>query len=428
MRPDPATPKRDHTGFLSQFIPEQSLPRRLVAVRFAAAMGKGVLLSGSVVYFTLHVGLTAAEVGIGLSASGFAALASSVTFGIITDRVRKRALLFLQFLVVAVGFGLYSLVHNPIEFYLLVMVIAFFDAGMSPTEGAIVAALIPPAERVRLNAMMRSVFNVGFSVGIGLAAVAATSSRLLVLIPIGAALLLGLAALLVTRLPADVPTRRPAVRPRRFGALRDLRYVAVVGISSVLAAHMTLLMVVLPLWTLNRTDVPHYVVPLFLVINTGFVILLQVWASRGAETVSGAARIARRAGVWIALGCGAVAVTTAVHHPAVVVVAIMVAVLAMSLAEILQSSSAWGLAFGLAPSHAKGEYLGTFDLHIGAQNIIGPVILSGLVMSQGIWGWAVIAAVVLLAAWLIVPAARRSADSMAALTTPDDVAERAGTA
>jgi hypothetical protein len=59
--------------FVAQLVPEDNLRRKLVAIRFAASTGKGVLLSGSVVYFTLHLGLTAAQVGIGLSAAGVAA-------------------------------------------------------------------------------------------------------------------------------------------------------------------------------------------------------------------------------------------------------------------------------------------------------------------------------------------------------------------
>ncbi|GAB3934541.1 hypothetical protein GCM10027614_07740 [Micromonospora vulcania] len=149
--------------------------------------------------------------GIGLSAAGFAGLISSVLFGMIADRVRKRTLLFVLFAAIAVGFGLYSVVDSATEFYVLVMLIAFLDYGLGPTENAMVATLIPDGERVRLNAMMRTVFNIGFSVGIGIAAVAALSERLLVLIPVGAAVLLGLAAALVTRLPVGAPARRPTV-------------------------------------------------------------------------------------------------------------------------------------------------------------------------------------------------------------------------
>jgi MFS family permease len=400
------------TGLIARLVPADSLRRRLIAIRLAGAVGKGVFLSGSVVYFTLHVGLTAGQVGIGLSAAGFAGLVSSVLFGMIADRMRKRTLLFALFAAVAVGFGLYSLVGNATQFYVLVMVIAFLDYGIGPTENALVATLIPEGERVRLNAMMRSVFNIGFSLGIGIAAVAAVSDRLLVLIPIGAAALLGVAALLVTRLPAGAPTKA-ADRPRRFGALRDLRFLAVVGVSSILASHITLLMVVLPLWALNRTSVPPFLVPLLLVVNTAFVIVFQVRASKGAEDVPGAAATGRRAGLWLAAGCGVVSVTAFSDDVVLAVVAIVAAVLLLSVAEVLQSASAWGLAFGLAPRHAQGEYLGTFDLYLTSQNIAGPVILSGLVISQGFWGWAGIAAVVLVAALLVVPAARRSAGAMA---------------
>ncbi|MFF2954883.1 MFS transporter [Kitasatospora sp. NPDC057965] len=408
-------------GRLARLIPADPLRRRLLAIRFAGAAGKGVFLSGSVVYFTLHVGLSAGQVGIGLSAAGFAGLVSSVLFGMIADRVPKRTLLCALFAAVAVGFGLYSAVSNAAEFYVLVVLIAFLDYGTGPTESAMVATLIPDGERVRLNAMMRSMLNIGFSVGIGIAALAALSSRLLVLIPVVSAVLLGAAAALATGLPAGAPS--PAARrPRRFGAIRDLRYLSVVGLSALLASHISLLMVVLPLWTINRTEVRPFLVPLLLVINTGFVILFQVRASKGAETLAGAAAIGRRAGLWIAAGCLAVSLTAVWHHTALAVAAIVAAVLALSVAEVMQSASAWGLALGLAPKHAEGEYLGTFDLHVASQNVAGPVLLSGLVIAQGFWGWAAVAALVGAAALLIGPAARRSAKAMAGLAAVHDTA------
>jgi MFS family permease len=405
----------DRKNVFTRLIPSDGLRRRLLAIRFAAAIGKGIFISGSVVYFTLHVGLSATEVGTGLSAAGFAGLVSSVLFGMIADRMSKRTLLFSLFAAVAVGFGLYSLVSGAPQFYVLVMLIAFLDYGIGPTENAMVATLLPEGERVRLNAMMRSVFNIGFSVGIGVAAIAALSDRLLVAIPLGAAVLLGLAALLVLRLPAGRPVPSAAKR-RPFGALRDLPFLGVVGLSSLLASHITILMVVLPLWALNHTHVPPFVVPLLLVVNTAFVILFQVWASKGAETVDGAAATARRAGLWIALGCAVVSVTAFVDNVVVAVVALVATVLALSVAEILQSASAWGMAFGLAPKHAEGEYLGAFDLHVATQNIYGPVLMAGLIISRGFWGWAGVLAVILLASLLIVPAARRSAAALAVPT------------
>ena len=160
---------------ISRVIPPDALRRKLVAIRLAESIGKGVFLSGSVLYFTLHVGLSAAQVGLGLSAAGFSALVSSVVFGVVADRMSRRRLLALLFLTLAVGFGLYALVDTAVGFFALVISVGFVEYGTSPTMSALMGTLVPPDERVRLKAMMRSVFNIGFSVGIGVASAAALS-------------------------------------------------------------------------------------------------------------------------------------------------------------------------------------------------------------------------------------------------------------
>ncbi|MGE5829919.1 MAG: MFS transporter [Micromonosporaceae bacterium] len=399
-------------GRLSRLLSVDQLRRKLIAIRLAESTGKGVFLSGSVVYFTLHVGLNARQVGLGLSAAGLSAFISSVVFGVIADRVGPRRLLIILFAALAVGFGLYALVDTALQFVALVVVVGFLEYGTGPTNGALIGNLVPAEERVKLKAMMRSVYNIGFSMGIGVAAVAALSQRLLVLIPLTTAVLMAGAALLVTRLP-DAPPRPVPIGFKRFAAVRDPRFRAVIAVSTVLACHITIILVALPLWALNRTTLPHFLVPLLLIFNTAFVILFQVRASRGADTVEGAARLARRSGYWLAGGCAVIAVTALNNDITVVTVALIAALLILSVAEVMQAASGWGLAFGLAPEHAQGEYLGAFDLHIITQNVIGPAVLSGLVFAFGFWGWLGIAVAALIASALIIPVARRSQVTLA---------------
>jgi hypothetical protein len=401
------------TDVLAGLVPTDPLRRKLIAIRLAESIGKGVFLSGSVVYFTLRVGLDARQVGLGLSAAGLSAFLSSVLFGVIADRVGARRLLVILFAALAVGFGLYSLVDSATAFFALVATVGFLEYGTGPTNGALIGNLVPAEERVKLKAMMRSVF----SIGIGVAAVAALSQRLLVLIPLTTAALMAGAALLVTRLP-DVPPRPAPVGFKRFAAVRDPRFLAVIGVSTILASHVSIILVTMPLWALNRTDLPHFLIPLLLIVNTAFVILFQVRASRGADTVHGAGRLARRSGYWLAGGCAVLAVTALDDNVVLASVAIVAAVLILSVAEVMQAASGWGLAFGLAPEHAQGEYLGAFDLHVITQNIIGPAALSGLVIAFGFWGWLGIAVAALVASALIIPAANRSAVTLVRETAP----------
>ncbi len=391
-----------------RLIPSEPDLRNLLILRLAESVGKGVFISGSAVYFTLAAGLSPTQIGLGISAAGLSGFAASLLFGMVSDRFGARRLLCILFAMEAVGFALYPLVGTAATFYPLVIALGFIEYGTGPSMGALVGSLVKPEDRVRIRAIMRTVFNIGFSIGSGIAALAVLQRSLLDAIPLATAVLMALAAVLVRRLPVDPPRQATPVGFKKFGAIRDMRFLGVVAISSLLANHVTILLVTLPLWALQRTSVHPSVVPLLLIFNTVFVILFQVRASRGADTVEGAGKIARRSGIWLAGGCGIVAVTAMNVSTIVATVALVAAVLVFSVTEVMQAASAWGLAYALAPEHAQGEYLGAFDLHVIAQNTVGPAVISGLVMATGATGWGIVAAVSLVAAILIVPASHRS--------------------
>jgi MFS family permease len=390
-----------------RLLPAEPDLRKLMGIRLAESVGKGVFMSGNVIYFTLAVGLPPAQVGLGISAASLSGFMASLLLGSVSDRIGARRLLTILFLAEAVGFTLYPFVHTAPVFFALVIVMGFLEFGTGPSMAALIRSLVPPDDRVRMRAVMRTVFNIGFSIGSGLAAIAVLGRDWLDAIPLSAAILTGIAVLLVRRLPVD-PDRPTTVQAKKFTAVRDLRFVSVVALSSVLATHVTIVLVGLPLWALERTSVPHALVPLMLVLNTAFVITFQVRASRGADTLTGASRMARRSGRILAVACGVVAVTAFTSNTAVTVVLLVSALLLFSVTEVMQSASGWGLAYALAPEHAPAEYLGTFDLHVIGQNVVGPALVSGLVITFGFWGWGAIAAAVLIASVLIVPAAARA--------------------
>ncbi|MFJ9543041.1 MFS transporter [Streptomyces sp. NPDC101225] len=401
-------------------IPRPGRERLLSCVNLAYAVGRGVFLSGSVVYFTTVSGLSPTQVGLGTSAAALSGFAASFLCGAAADRLGAGRMLVVLFVAQAAGFALYPAVHAAAPFYALIVAVGFVEYGVGPTFGAFVGALIAPAERVQVRAMLRTMFNIGFSAGSGITALALLGGHTLVrALPwLSAVLLLG-TALLILRLPRTTATASAAAPSagavRRFGALRDVRFVALTALSAPLALHASLLLVVLPLWAVTRTDAPHALIPLLLIANTVLVVLFQVPASKGAETVPGAARLARRSGLWLAAAC-AVAACAAYGNALTASAVLIAATLLFTLAELQQSASGWGLSHGLAPDHAQGAYLGTFQLHMVAQGVLGPGLVSAAALSWGAWGWAAVAAAVLAAGALIVPLA---AATQRATTTPD---------
>lgn len=387
-------------------VPSGRDARILGALHFADAMGKGVFLSGSAVYFISVKGFSAAQVGIGFSIAGAMGFVASLALGVVADRLGAVRLLFAMLGLQAFGFLMYPLVDNVYFFYVLIAAIGFVEYGGGPAFGSIVGSLFEPENRVRVRAVLRSLFNVGFSAGSGLTALAILGGDTMVraLPPVTSVLLL-LSAVLTLRLPAIKVL--PRDRVRLFGAIRDMRFMRVVALSAPLALHGSAVLVALPLWIVTRTEAPHALVPILLVANTILVVLFQVKASQGAESVPGAARVARRAGLWLAAGCIIVAFAGNLNSVAATVL-ICLSMVFLTLAELQQAASAWGLAHGLAPANAQAEYLGAFNLHTVTQNVFGPAILVAAVGWAASWGWVLVAVVAVLAA-LLIPAAAAEA-------------------
>lgn len=398
------------TGFLrNTYAPLRGPARTLGVLHLVDSMGNGLFLAGAMVYFVTAAGLPAAQVGLGLSLAGIAGFVSSVLLGKMADRTGARPLLATLLFTLAGCFLLYPLVDSVWFFFLLISLIGALEYGCGPAFGTLIMDLVPEPDRVPARAALRSLFNIGFSAGslLAVALIGTGSTAWLQLLPLGNAVTFIVSGLLVLRLPAT-PTPPSVNSGRRFGALRDLPFLTVVGASGLLALHGAVLVVGLPLWLVTRTDLPNFVVPLFLTVNTALVVLFQVVASRGADTIAGAASVARRAGLVCLAACLLLAVTPSAGVWGAAIAAV-VALLLFTLAELWQSASAFGLGFGLAGTQNRGEYLGAFNLHIVVQAAIGPALVTYLVVSVGALGWVALGLIFTLSALVIGPAARRAA-------------------
>src|SRR5690349_7386520 len=72
---------------LDRLLPPTPLARRLSVQSVLFAVGEGTFITGSAVFFTQVVGLSAGQVGLGITVSGLAQFALSVPLGKLTDRV-----------------------------------------------------------------------------------------------------------------------------------------------------------------------------------------------------------------------------------------------------------------------------------------------------------------------------------------------------
>lgn len=390
-----------------------SLPpevRRLVVATLVNTFGNGVYAAVGALYLTRVAGLSVHEVGLGLTVAGLAGLLASTPLGIVADRLGPNRAYVGSLLLQALLMTTLTQVRSFPLFVVIGALTAVADAGQRGAKGALIAGLVPADQRVRTRALLRVTTNIGMGVGMGLAAGVLAVDRAEVYV---AALLADAATYLVTAgLVGFGMTRvapvRSAAAPSGLAALGDRPFLAFVALDGVLSMHNGMLRIAVPLWLATATDAPAWLISVLLVLNSVSVILLQLRVARGTETLGGAARAGRRAGVLLSLACVVLALTDTTSGAVTIVLLVVVALLHV-LGEMLQSAGGWGISFELAPPGGQGQYQGAYAMGHQVGDLIAPFVLTVVAVSWGWPGWLLTAAIFLVAGLLVPVSVRRHA-------------------
>ncbi|MEV7984783.1 MFS transporter [Micromonospora sp. NPDC085948] len=385
-------------------VPPAGLTRALAVQAMVYAVGSGLFHAGSAVFFTRALGLSAAQVGLGLSIAAGVSLLGTVPLGGLTDRYGPQRVWVVGLVLNAALFATYPFVGGFAGFLAVVVALAAVEAASGVAVQVYSINALPPAERVTAMAYQRSSLNVGFGLGAVLSGVVLTVDTMAAyrgMVWFIATVFL-VTALFVRRLPRLPQVTRPVEPMGRLAVLRDRPFVAVSLLSGLLTAHQTLYLTVLPLWILTHTDAPKTVIAGLVLLNTVLVVLLQVRLSRGADTAPGAARASRRGALLIALFC-LVLPLSGLTRGLLTVVVLVAAALVLILAELIESAGAWGLTATLPPAAQRGAYVGAFRLGSQVQYLIAPAGLTALGVTTGGWGWLPAAAIFVLVGLAVVP-------------------------
>lgn len=170
------------------------------------------------------------------------------------------------------------------------------------------------------------------------------------------------------------------------GPWRDSGYLGFVLLDIVMTTDDSVINVGLPLWLLTHTRAPHALVPLFLVVNSVLVVALQMRVSAATKGPWDATKAVARYGVIMLACCGCLA-TAAECGPWLASSALLAAACLQTLAELMRSVSSWELAVSLAPAPERAAYLGVAGMSQSVQKCVGPLVLTGIVMTAGPLGW-----------------------------------------
>ncbi|WP_328441635.1 MFS transporter [Streptomyces sp. NBC_00444] len=365
----------------------------MLTVALVDRIGSGLWASVSVLYFTYVSSLSVAEVGTLVAVAGAIGIAGAPLGGRIADRFPLTRVLIVVQLLRAVA-SLALLTTHDYALLLAFSAVGSLGDRASSVLTRLYAARIAGADRVRYQAVHRTVANAGWALG-GLAAAAAiavgTTTAYQWLL-IGDALSFVASALLTLRCgepPSPcrtvITSKDPAPPTERVNPWRDRTYLAYVATETLLSLHDAVFKVGLPLWIAHASNVPHGLVPLLLVLNNVMVVALQVPLARFGTTTAAARALLKPLSAAFALG-GVTLALAATGATLTATLLLTASAVAFTVAEMLHATVSWELSLALAPDTAQGAYLGVHGLAQSAQRSVGPLAVTAAI-ATGPAGW-----------------------------------------
>ena len=152
--------------------PPSPLAGRLALQSLLFALGEGAFLTGSAVFFTQIVGLSAAQVGLGLTLAGAGAFLAAWPMGKLVDRYGPKKMWAISAVGQAATFSVWPFITDFQGYVAMAVTMEVIGSLGGAAHAAYTIDALPPEERVLSRAYMYSALNLGFTVGAMLGGIA----------------------------------------------------------------------------------------------------------------------------------------------------------------------------------------------------------------------------------------------------------------
>jgi MFS family permease len=365
--------------------------RKLTFANFINTFGNGMFHTVGIIYFSFVVGLGAHKVALAFTIGAAVSLAVSVPAGHLADRYPPKFIGMASFVAQGLILGAQVFTKTWNVFVILLCLEYFVERFGQNARMSYIAHVGEGQKRVEARAYMRAVTNLGIGsgtliAGIALALNTPTAYKTMIVLD---AISFLFAALAYSRVP-NIPPTLEEHEKFDWTVLKDHRYLIATALNGGLNLHFLIQNVAIPVWVVQETNAPRWMISGIMLINTIAIVLFQVKTSKKAENLQAAVKIFQQASFFVAIA----SVIYAFSHGVNAVVASMIMLLGMCVhiaGELYGSNGAWMIAMELADDRRQGVYQGIWSMGFGLTDMIGPPILVALVIGMGQPGWFILA-------------------------------------
>ncbi|MEU1214181.1 MFS transporter [Streptomyces sp. NPDC005791] len=377
--------------------------RALVTGIAIDALGSGMYIPFSLVFFQNVTRLSLPLIGMVLTVTGLIAMAALPVAGAAVDRFGAKRMQLFLYTLRGVGFALYPLAHGLVSFAVLALVTAVGTRAFPGTQQARLAELVDNEDRERMQALTRSLSNAGLGAGAMVASLliaTAGSSGYVIAAWLNAASFL-FAALLALRTPPSPHVVRNKADNRGGYLLiaKDRPFLTLTLANFFVALGYASLSVLLPVFAVDWLKLPEGLTGSAFMVNTVLCATLGVpvaalvrrrFATRNRAAAMGAA-------LFVIGFLGQVLLGTVRPESVVLMMTGLIAsVVIVTAGELVHGPSSGALSQSAAPQDLRGRYMAAYQLSWSLAYNLAPTVFTLLVAFDGRLPWLVVATTALL--------------------------------
>jgi hypothetical protein len=375
----------------------------LIGALLIDAIGNGLFLPLSLVYFTRLTDVPLSLLGILISVANAITLPVPVWTGMLADRMGALPLVIAAQVMQALGYLAYTRVDDPVGIFLAAGLVAvgvrFFWSSIFTAVADHADAGTSTLSTDSWFAWTNTVRTAGLGVG-GLitgAVIADGRAAAYRAVAYGAAGCFTAAAAAITVF-VRVPRRRHGTGPVRNGygtLLRDRPFLTLTGINTALAMTGMMLAIGVPTFVLTGLKGPAWLVSVLFVGNTVLVSVLAAPVVKRLAAYRRTRVIMAAAALWAAWSFLLAGLPSG---PLAWVISVLVGAAALfTLAEALHAPVSMALANAMSPTELRGRYMAAFQYSFTIAGIIAPTFFTTLFNIHRALPWAALGVIDCLA-------------------------------
>jgi MFS family permease len=382
---------------------------RFIVAMFIDALGSGLFVPFSLLYFHTVASLPFQVVGIMLTIAAILSLPMTLVTGILVDRIGTRRVLVVSELLLVAGFLGYLLVRAVPALFAAALIATAGDRMFWVAQPTMIAEIAGRGEQDRWYGLVGSVRMAGLSIGGLLAGFVISVGSVLAFQVLAGADALSFLVVFVLFLPLLRERTRCGIERLQTSGyrliIRDRPFIVLVISNIAFILCIFMLTTALPVYTIEALRAPAWTVGIVLALNTVLMAGGQTLTVRLLEPHS-RTRVLVAAGLVWSGSSGMLALALIVPRLLLVPYLITV-VIVYTFAELMHAPTANALAAQAGHSALRGRYVAAYQLSWGIGIALTPALFTLLFARGSALPWVVLTGLTLVATLAIHQLERR---------------------